>query len=260
MSPKKPPFSPETRFGFEPVTPTEKTRRVHSVFQRVAQRYDLMNDLMSGGLHRWWKHTFVEVLPLPFSSSPFHILDMASGTGDIAKRIIHRLLQSGQAHALLTLCDLTEEMLHEGRNRLIPSLPPFPLNWVCGNAESLPLPSDSVDLYTIAFGLRNVTSPEKALLEAYRVLKPGGMFFCLEFSHVTSPLLSGLYEAYSSFLIPRLGEWVAQDRPAYQYLVESIRTFPSQKILLHLMEEAGFQKSTFQNLSGGIVAIHQGEK
>lgn len=259
-----------THFGFESVTPTEKTRRVHHVFQRVAPRYDLMNDIMSGGLHRWWKKKFVEGLPLvalpSLPSAPAHILDMASGTGDIARRIGQRLLHLNEIHIHkkleieLTLCDLTEEMLQEGRKRLLADFPTFPLKWVCGNAEALPLPDNSVDLYTIAFGLRNVTSPEKALAEAYRVLKPGGFFFCLEFSHVTSPLLSGLYEAYSFHLIPCFGAWIAQDRPAYQYLIESIRKFPSQKILLSLLEEAGFIKTHFDNLSGGIVAIHTGEK
>lgn len=261
MNPKKSetPSVESTSFGFQSVTPAEKTRRVHQVFQRVAERYDLMNDVMSGGLHRLWKKAFVEGLPLSVSP-PFHILDMASGTGDIARRIAQRLLQLGHTQAELILCDLTETMLQEGRQNLLEEFPTLSLKWVCGNAESLPLPDQSVDLYTISFGLRNVTSPEKALAEAYRVLKPGGFFYCLEFSHVTSPFLSGLYEAYSFYLIPQLGAWIANDRPAYQYLVESIRRFPSQKILLRMMADAGFKNSRFQNHSKGIVAIHQGIK
>ncbi len=238
-------------FGFRRVEAAEHTRLVRDVFDRVATRYDLMNDLMSGGVHRLWKSTLIAALdPRPGQV----LLDVAGGTGDIARRFLAR----AGAGARVILCDLTESMLRQGRDRALDRGALEGIDWVCGAAEHLPFADCSVDAYTIAFGLRNVTGIPQALSEARRVLKPGGRFFCLEFSQVEIPVLKQAYDLYSFQVLPRLGAVVARDREAYQYLVESIRRFPSRRKLLSLMDQAGLEKTSVRALSGGIAAIHSG--
>lgn len=264
-------LNPEsTQFGEEAVTPEEKTAKVRGVFDSVADNYDLMNDLMSGGIHRLWKdHLIRKIRP----KACLHYLDVAGGTGDIAFRIkeaiekkAQRTVQADRPRAYahgdtkITLCDLNWDMLRVGRDRAIDKGWLNEFEWVTGNAETLPLPSNSVDVYTIAFGLRNVTRIDNALKEANRVLKPGGRFYCLEFSHVKNPVLSKLYDGFSYGVIPHIGQAVAKDRESYQYLVESIRKFPKQQALQRRMEEAGFAKCSYENLSFGIAAIHYGIK
>lgn len=246
--------NPESRwFGEEAVTPDQKTRKVIGVFDSVASNYDIMNDLMSGGLHRLWKdHLVRKIRP----RAGLTYLDVAGGTGDIAFRIRKKIGPDCD----ITLCDLNTEMLAVGRDRAIDKGFGNDFKWVTGNAESLPLPDESADVYTIAFGLRNVTHIDTALTEALRVLKPGGRFYCLEFSKVHEPFLAKIYDTYSYRLIPKMGELVAKDRGSYQYLVESIRKFPSQKDLLKRMEMAGFSRCRFENLTLGVVAIHEGVK
>lgn len=241
-----------TQFGEQTVTPEEKTERVHGVFDSVASRYDIMNDLMSGGMHRLWKDTFVRRIR---PKSHHKILDVAGGTGDIAFR-----MKKKAPGADITLCDLTAAMLDVGRDRAIDKGWLNDFEWITGNAESLPFPDEHFDIYTIAFGLRNVTHIDKALKEAHRVLKPGGRFYCLEFSHVREPLLAKAYDIYSFNLIPKIGKIVAKDANSYQYLVESIRKFPTQKKLETRILDAGFDNASHQNLTAGIVAIHQGFK
>ena len=250
--PAPPPEAPDTtHFGFATVPTAEKTGRVRQLFEGVAGRYDLMNDLMSGGIHRLWKRSFIERLaPRP----GWRVLDVAGGTGDIAFRILRR-----EPTASVVVCDLTPGMLQVGRDRAIDKgLAGANLAWVAGNAEALPLPDRSVEAYTIAFGLRNVTRPELALAEARRVLKPGGRFLCLEFSQVALPLLDRLYDLYSFKVLPWLGQVVAKDRDSYRYLAESIRRFPPQAELAAMMSRAGLARARFENLSGGIAAIHSG--
>lgn len=243
-------------FGESKVTPQEKTDKVIGVFDRVAARYDLMNDLMSGGIHRIWKDRFVRMIrPQAFKGArPLHYLDVAGGTGDIAFRI-RKKAGSG---AVITLCDLNENMLTVGRNRAIDRGWLNDFQWVTGNAEALPVPDSCVDVYTIAFGLRNVTHIDSALAEAFRVLRPGGRFYCLEFSRVQPEGLNRLYALYSDMVIPRLGARVAQDEDSYRYLVESIRKFPSQQKLLCRLRDAGFKMAEYNNLSAGIAAVHRG--
>lgn len=240
-------------FGTEAVSPEQKTRKVIGVFDSVASKYDIMNDLMSGGLHRLWKdHLIRKIRP----RAGLSYLDVAGGTGDIAFRIRKKT----GPHTDITLCDLNTEMLRVGRDRAVDNGYLDDFTWVTGNAESLPLPSESVDVYTIAFGLRNVTHIDTALAEALRVLKPGGRFYCLEFSKVNEPFLAKIYDEYSYRLIPKIGEIVAKDRDSYQYLVESIRKFPPQKELVKRMEAAGFSRCRYENLTMGVVAIHEGVK
>jgi len=237
-------------FGYEEIPREEKVSRVRDIFARVAGSYDLMNDLMSGGLHRWWKYEFLNQL----SPSPImHLLDLAGGTGDIAFSFLKR------GGAKVTIADINEAMLEEGRKRAIDSNLLTP-EFVCANAESLPFEANSFEACTIAFGIRNVTDIPKALNEIHRVLKPGGHFLCLEFSQVKSDLLRPLYDFYSFNIIPRIGEAVAGDRASYQYLVESIRRFPNQENFKSMIESAGFKHVSYRNLSGGIVAIHSGWK
>jgi demethylmenaquinone methyltransferase/2-methoxy-6-polyprenyl-1,4-benzoquinol methylase len=238
-------------FGDRPVDPAAKTGLVREVFDRVASRYDLMNDLMSGGVHRIWKSRFIRELA---PRSHEILLDVAAGTGDIA---------SGWRRAgggPVILCDINEAMLDQGRDRAIDSGSLSGFSWAVGNAERLPFPDRSFDAYTIAFGLRNVTDIDAALCEARRVLKPGGRFFCLEFSHLVVEPLQKLYDAYSSAVIPRLGALVARDRDSYAYLVESIRRFPNQNALVGRMKEAGFEFCAYHNLSAGIAAIHHAHR
>ena len=234
-------------FGDRPIDPGEKTGLVREVFSRVAGRYDLMNDLMSAGIHRAWKAAFVGMLA-PRAAE--RLLDVAAGTGDIAAG----WRQAGGGPAVL--CDINEAMLNAGRDKAIDRGRIDLLSWTVGNAESLPFPDRSFDAYTIAFGLRNVTDIDAALAEARRVLKPGGRFFCLEFSRVPIAPLRLLYERYSDAVIPRLGAIIANDRDSYVYLVESIRRFPDQEALLRRIAAAGLSLGRYRNLSGGIAAIH----
>jgi demethylmenaquinone methyltransferase/2-methoxy-6-polyprenyl-1,4-benzoquinol methylase len=241
----------QTDFGFREVGENEKTRLVREVFDNVASRYDLMNDLMSGGIHRVWKADLIARLqPRPGEI----LLDLAGGTGDIARRFLGRAGKTGQ----VIVCDINESMVSAGRDRALDDGILSGITWTVGNAEELPIADSSVDCCTISFGLRNVTHKQKALEEARRVLKPGGRFFCLEFSRVETPVLRRLYDIYSFTVLPRLGAVVARDRDAYQYLVESIRRFPPQAELAAMMERAGFEQVTWRNLSAGIAAIHCG--
>jgi len=236
-------------FGFETVSAAEKTEKVTHVFERVSSRYDLMNDVMSLGIHRLWKKWFVESLPLHDHGV---YLDVAGGTGDIASSLFQRLSRFGfQAQVLVS--DINPAMIEVGKKR-------FPhLSWTCASAETLPFPDNSVDVITIAFGLRNVTHRDKALAEFYRILKPGGKMACLEFSQPTYPLQK-LYDLYSFHIIPKLGEVIAQDREAYQYLSESIRTFLTRDELLLLMKEVEFSRTKYETFTGGVVALHTGYK
>lgn len=245
---------PGADFGFERVRLSEKQRRVDGVFRSVAKRYDLMNDLMSGGLHRAWKAHMIGWLR-PSKTRPFRHLDVAGGTGDIA----FRSLDAGGPDTRVTVLDINAAMLGVGAERAGERYAGR-IEFVAGNAEALPLPASSYDAYTIAFGIRNVPRIPVALREAHRVLKPGGRFLCLEFSRVDLPVLEKLYEAYSFRVIPAIGERVAGDRESYQYLVESIRKFPTPGAFSRMIEEAGFSRVTHRVLSGGIVAIHSGWK
>ncbi len=245
---------PSVSFGFRDVSAEEKPEFVREVFSSVAERYDLMNDLMSAGVHRVWKGAFVDWLnPQPGIAH----LDVAGGTGDIAFRIAERV-RARKGAADITVCDINTEMLAQGMVRARKS--PAPITWLCGDAEDLPIESASRDSYTIAFGIRNVTHIAKALSEAYRVLKPGGRFLCLEFSRVTAPGLDRLYDLYSFEVLPRLGEAIAGDGEAYRYLAESIRRFPSQRRFARMIAAAGFSQVKYRNLSGGIAAMHSGWK
>ncbi|MEM7223431.1 MAG: class I SAM-dependent methyltransferase [Pseudomonadota bacterium] len=245
------PAGPTTHFGFEEVARGDKQAKVREVFERVAGRYDLMNDLMSGGIHRLWKAAMIDWLdPRP----GLELLDVAGGTGDIALRVLRRV--GADQMGRVVVCDLTPDMLEEGRDRAIDQGVLGGIQWLCGDAQRLPLPDRSVGAYTIAFGLRNVTGVEAALAEARRVLKPGGRFICLEFSHVALPALNELYRLYSFEVLPRLGQLVAGDRAAYQYLVESIRRFPDQEDLVAKMRAAGLERVGYRNLTGGVAALH----
>ena len=238
-------------FGFRDVDAEEKPSLVRDVFERVADRYDLMNDLMSGGIHRLWKSAMIAWLAPP---PEIRLLDVAGGTGDIAVRVIERLAPARPE--AVVVCDLTPDMLAVGRGRALDRGILGGIEWICGDAEALPLPDRSVTAYTIAFGLRNVTRIEVALAEARRVLKPGGRFLCLEFSRVVLPVVAELYDLYSFRVLPAMGGLVAGDRAAYQYLVESIRRFPPQDELAALIAAAGLGHVHYRNLSGGVAALH----
>jgi demethylmenaquinone methyltransferase/2-methoxy-6-polyprenyl-1,4-benzoquinol methylase len=244
------PTGRKTSFGFASVAEGTKQGLVNEVFARVARNYDLMNDLMSAGLHRLWKSDFVSQLALPKSSASFALLDVAGGTGDVARAA----LEAAGVGTRAVICDISAEMMEAGRARAegVESR----LSFVQANAECLPFADRSFDAYTIAFGIRNVTHMDKALAEAFRVLKPGGRFLCLEFSAVEVPLLDTLYDAYSFNAIPVLGALVAGDAASYRYLVQSIRRFPDQKTFMQLIETAGFERVRYRNLTGGIAATH----
>ncbi|MGO4706390.1 bifunctional demethylmenaquinone methyltransferase/2-methoxy-6-polyprenyl-1,4-benzoquinol methylase UbiE [Microvirga sp. 2MCAF38] len=243
-----------THFGFETVPLGEKQGRVNEVFHSVASRYDLMNDLMSAGLHRLWKNTLVNMLRPP-RERPFQHLDVAGGTGDVAFRI----LDAGGPQTHVTVLDINGDMLDVGRERAGGRYEGR-IDFVEANAESLPLAGKSFDAYTIAFGIRNVPRIDLALKEAYRVLKPGGRFLCLEFSKVDVPGLDAIYEAYSFNVIPKIGQMVTGDSESYQYLVESIRRFPPPAAFARMIEEAGFKRVSHRSLTAGVVAIHSGWK
>jgi len=243
-----------THFGFRDVPLEDKQTLVNSVFHSVAQRYDLMNDLMSAGLHRVWKNIMINTLNPPKSDAPFALLDLAGGTGDIAFRAAKAAGEGFRA----TVCDINPDMLAVGRERATVRHLDDRVSFVEGNAEALTFPDRAYDAYTIAFGIRNVPRIDLALSEAFRVLKPGGRFLCLEFSTVDVPGLDRLYELFSFKVIPPLGRAVTGDAESYQYLVESIRKFPKPNALAEMIRSAGFARVNWQTLSGGIVALHSG--
>ncbi len=241
----------ETDFGYERVPPLTKTARVRAVFDSVADRYDVMNDLMSMGQHRLWKRWAVELLDLRGTND---VLDLAGGTGDLA-----RLIQT-RSSAQVLVCDINAEMLTRGRNRSLDAGQVDRLDYVLGNAEALPLPDACMDRVIIGFGLRNVTRKAMALGEMHRVLRPGGRVLILEFSQVKAPLLARFYDAYSFKVLPLLGKMVAGDADSYRYLAESIRVHPEQEALKLMLERAGFEQVRYLNLLGGVVAMHLGWK
>ncbi len=242
-------MSDQVSFGYEEVSPEEKTRRVGEVFSNVAKKYDVMNDAMSAGMHRLWKDKFVRrVKPQPGEM----ILDMAGGTGDIAFRMAER-------GAVVTVSDINQDMLDVGLERAVER--GFDeLVWSCQNAEQLAFPDRFFDAYTIAFGIRNVTQIDEALAEAHRVLKHGGRFFCLEFSTTEWPGFREVYDAYSHKLVPRLGQMIAGDAESYRYLIESIRRFPKMPEFEAMIRSAGFVRTKVEPILGGVVAIHSGWK
>ncbi|WP_131195625.1 bifunctional demethylmenaquinone methyltransferase/2-methoxy-6-polyprenyl-1,4-benzoquinol methylase UbiE [Lichenihabitans psoromatis] len=244
-----------THFGFSDVTVGDKQRLVDDVFNTVANRYDIMNDLMSGGLHRAWKNVFAAQVK-PSRTAAFRHLDVAGGTGDIAFRVA----SAGGALTEVTVLDINPAMLDVGRDRAAKRDIPGEMRFVTGNAEELPLPDNHFDAYTIAFGIRNVPRIPLALAEAYRVLKRGGHFLCLEFSSVDVPGLDRIYDAFSFKAIPAMGKIVAGDAEPYRYLVESIRRFPSPDTFAEMIETAGFRRVSVTRLTGGVVAIHSAWK
>ena len=241
-----------THFGYQTVPEGEKAGMVHGVFTRVASKYDIMNDLMSGGVHRLWKDAMMDWLaPRPDQ----RLLDVAGGTGDVAFRFLNRA-----PGASAVVCDMTESMLIAGRQRAEADSMADRLDWVVGDAMALPFAANSFDVYTISFGIRNVTRIPDALAEAYRVLKPGGRLMVLEFSQIPVPGLQWAYDRYSFNVIPVMGQIVAGDRDSYQYLVESIRKFPDQETFAAMIRTAGFAQVKYRNLSLGIAALHSGWK
>ncbi|MBU0780671.1 MAG: bifunctional demethylmenaquinone methyltransferase/2-methoxy-6-polyprenyl-1,4-benzoquinol methylase UbiE [Alphaproteobacteria bacterium] len=241
-----------THFGFETVREEDKAGRVQGVFSSVASKYDIMNDVMSGGVHRIWKDAMMDWLaPRPGQ----RLLDVAGGTGDISFRFLKR---AGSGHS--TVLDITESMLVEGRKRAEAESMHDQLDWVVGDAMALPFPDNTFDVYTISFGIRNVTRPQEALNEAFRVLRPGGRLMVLEFSQLPNPMMQKAYDAYSFNVIPRMGQIIAGDRDSYQYLVESIRNFPDQETFLGMVRAAGFDNAKYRNLTLGVAALHSGWK
>ena len=241
-----------THFGFTEIPEAEKAGRVQGVFNSVASKYDVMNDAMSLGIHRLWKDAMMDWLaPRPGQT----LLDVAGGTGDISFRFLKR---AGHGHA--TVLDLTEPMLVAGRQRADAASMAESLDWVVGDAMKLPFADNTFDVYTISFGIRNVTRPQDALAEAYRVLKPGGRLMVLEFSQIPTPALQWAYDRYSFNCIPVMGQMIAGDRDSYQYLVESIRKFPDQETFLSMIRTAGFENAKYRNLTLGIAALHSGWK
>jgi demethylmenaquinone methyltransferase/2-methoxy-6-polyprenyl-1,4-benzoquinol methylase len=245
----------ETSYGYKQVGAGDKQSLVNDVFHRVANRYDVRNDLMSGGLHRLWKDELVAWLN-PSKRPGWQLLDVAGGTGDIAFRIVEATNRQGHA----TVLDINGSMLAVGRERAEKQGLTSSTDFVEANAEELPFADETFDAYTIAFGIRNVPRIETALAEAHRVLKPGGRFLCLEFSEVDMPLLDKVYEAWSFNAIPRIGQVVTGDGEPYSYLVESIRKFPNQENFAAMIRNAGFDRVSFRNYSGGIAALHSGWK
>ncbi|MFV0491825.1 MAG: bifunctional demethylmenaquinone methyltransferase/2-methoxy-6-polyprenyl-1,4-benzoquinol methylase UbiE [Pseudorhodobacter sp.] len=241
-----------THFGFRTVDESAKAGMVHGVFTRVANKYDIMNDLMSGGVHRLWKDAMMDwLVPRPGQ----RLLDVAGGTGDIAFRFLNRAPE-----ATATVCDMTESMLVEGRLRAEADRMAERLDWVVGDAMALPFADGSFDVYTISFGIRNVTRITDVLAEAYRVLRPGGRLMVLEFSQLPNPMMQKAYDLYSFNVIPVMGQIVAGDRESYQYLVESIRKFPDQESFARMIREAGFGQVNYRNMTMGVAALHSGWK
>ena len=243
----------DTNFGYEKVSPREKTRRVNKVFSSVADEYNLMNDIMSFGIHKLWKRFTVNLCSI---RKDFHVLDLACGTGDITKLVYEKLGKYGH----VTLCDINENMLNQGRDNLINKGIIKNIDYIRANAESLPFKDNSFDCVIIAFGLRNITDKNAALKSIYKKLKYGTQLVILEFSKVTIPFIGKLYLKYAFKFIPKLGKAVANDEDSCRYLVESIRVHPDQKLLASMIEEAGFKNIKFHNLSAGIAAVHRGYK
>ena len=241
-----------THFGFETVPEAKKAGKVQNVFTSVASKYDIMNDVMSVGIHRIWKEAMMDWLA---PKSGQKLLDVAGGTGDVSFKFLKR---SGSGHA--TVLDITENMLIEGRKRAEADQMLDRLDWIVGDAMFLPFADNSFDVYTISFGIRNVTQPQEALNEAFRVLRPGGRLMVLEFSQIPVPLAQKAYDLYSFNVIPTMGKLIANDRSSYQYLVESIRKFPDQETFLSMVQQAGFENASYRNLSLGIAALHSGWK
>lgn len=243
----------KTHFGYQQVPVGEKAKRVAQVFHSVANNYDIMNDVMSFGVHRIWKRFTLSQTGL----KPGHkVLDLAGGTGDLALKMSAMVGPAGQ----VVLSDINGSMLRCGRERLIDKGIAGNVEYIQANAESLPFPDDTFDCITIAFGLRNVTDKDKALKSMYRVLKPGGRLLVLEFSKPVAPGLAPIYDKYSFKLLPLMGKYIAKDEESYQYLAESIRMHPDQQTLKAMLEDAGYNKVKYHNLSGGIVALHKGFK
>ncbi|HBQ35691.1 MAG TPA: bifunctional demethylmenaquinone methyltransferase/2-methoxy-6-polyprenyl-1,4-benzoquinol methylase UbiE [Rhodobacteraceae bacterium] len=241
-----------THFGFQTVAEDDKAGMVHGVFSNVASKYDVMNDAMSMGIHRIWKDAMMNWLA-PRAGQK--LLDVAGGTGDISFRFLKR---AGNAHA--TVLDLTEPMLVAGAKRAEASQMADSLNWVVGDAMALPFKDNTFDVYTISFGIRNVTRIPDALSEAFRVLRPGGRLMVLEFSQIPNDMMQKIYDLYSFNIIPKLGQMIANDRDSYQYLVESIRKFPKQDVFADMISNAGFANVKYRNMSMGIAALHSGWK
>jgi demethylmenaquinone methyltransferase/2-methoxy-6-polyprenyl-1,4-benzoquinol methylase len=252
--PQQPAGGPTTSFGFREVAAADRQGLVNEVFSEVAERYDLMNDLMSGGLHRLWKDDLVAALNPPRSPAPFRLIDAAGGTGDIALRA----LDAGGAGCEVVICDINRAMLEAGRAKIEAAGRSGRIRLVAANAEALPFADKSFDAYTVAFGIRNMTDIGRALREAHRVLKIGGRYLCLEFSECQVPILDRLYDFHSFEVIPRLGALAAGDAEPYRYLVESIRKFPNQTRFAEMIGAAGFARVSYRNLTGGIAAIHSG--
>lgn len=245
-------MTPKTFFGNKEVASHDKAKLVGQVFSNVAAKYDIMNDAMSLGVHRLWKDRLIsELNPAPHSK----LLDVAGGTGDVAFRFLKKSPKSQ-----VTVCDINQDMLAQGKNRAIDKNILQNIEFICGDAEKLPQRTNQFDYYTIAFGIRNVTNINNALHEAYRVLKPGGRFMCLEFAHVDNPILGQIYDIFSFKLIPKLGKFIANDEASYRYLVESIRKFPKQEEFTSMIKQSGFENVKYTDLSGGIVALHSGWK
>ncbi|MDA0222387.1 MAG: bifunctional demethylmenaquinone methyltransferase/2-methoxy-6-polyprenyl-1,4-benzoquinol methylase UbiE [Proteobacteria bacterium] len=246
------PTQKTTHFGNQTVAEDAKAGMVHGVFSNVASKYDVMNDAMSLGIHRLWKDAMMDWLA-PRNGQK--LLDVAGGTGDIAFRFLKRAPQ-----AQATVFDMTQSMLDAGRKRAEASQLADRLDWICGDAMALPFADNSFHVYTISFGIRNVTRIQDAINEAYRVLKPGGRFMVLEFSQIPNPGLQWIYDQYSFNIIPPLGKMIANDRDSYQYLVESIRKFPQQEVFAQMIRDGGFQNVKYRNLTLGIAALHSGWK
>ncbi|XP_023941985.1 2-methoxy-6-polyprenyl-1,4-benzoquinol methylase, mitochondrial [Bicyclus anynana] len=255
----------KTHFGFETVNEDEKTKKVHQVFETVADKYDLMNDVMSLGVHRVWKDIFMmRLAPTPGTK----LLDMAGGTGDISFRYLNYLknkdLSASDKPSSVTVCDINQHMLDVGKARAerqgYSKEPSVHMEWLCADAERLPLADDTYSAYTVSFGIRNCTRVDKVLEEAYRVLQPGGRFLCLEFSQLPNSTMQWMYDQYSFQMIPVMGQLIAGQWKPYKYLVESIRQFPDQEKFKSMIEEAGFRQVTYENLTFGICAIHSGFK
>ena len=242
-----------TDFGFSRVRSKDKSNLVKKIFENVSGRYDLMNDFMSLGIHRLWKESMLDWLAPRRGQS---LIDVAGGTGDIAFNFIKRAKTGANA----TILDLTESMMIEGKKKTIDLPKESQINWVCGDAMRMPFNNSTFDVYTISFGIRNVTNISKTLAEAYRVLKPGGRLMILEFSSVNNDLISWIYDKYSFNIIPKLGEFVSNDRESYQYLVESIRKFPNQEKFSEMIINEGFRKVKYRDLTFGIAALHSAWK
>ena len=242
-----------TDFGFSRVKSKDKSNLVKKIFENVSGRYDLMNDFMSLGIHRVWKESMLDWLAPRRGQS---LIDVAGGTGDIAFNFIKRAKTGANA----TILDLTESMMIEGKKKTIDLPEKSQINWICGDAMRMPFCDSTFDVYTISFGIRNVTNISKTLSEAYRVLKPGGRLMILEFSSVNNDLISWIYDKYSFNIIPKLGEFVSNDRESYQYLVESIRKFPNQEKFSEMIINEGFRKVKYRDLTFGIAALHSAWK